>query len=615
MKKLLLYIFIVFCVSYSAQGQVDSTKSIYYSWKINTLYNQLDSVPMDSSINTFQIKDEMRLKTLSHSGLGNFGLGGISNIFSDRDINPDLIFEAPFQFYITKPKDVIYYHTNKPKTNVFYSNISKNENFIKIFHTQNINRNFNAGVNYFLNNSIGKYQRQTANNFELTLFTSYINNRYSMHANYMVRRFRVFNNGGIVNDEITDTTDFPIEVIPINLKNSQTELKTRAYFVTQKYNLGKKITYQEDTVTKTKHNSFGSISHTFKLEDKRRDYTDANDTSFYSNIFYNQESTFDTISKRDIHNTLMFNLNDGDKKRFNTSLSFGASNVRTVYFNNFDILSLETNSTYALAKLYNTGDLKWAINTKYGVVGFNKGDRTIIADINKWVTIKDDSLKLSFNTTNKKISPDYFEQTYYSNHFRWDSTFIKKESTEIKFDLYYPKWRIDLGIDYAILDNFIYFNSDALPEQNTKTFNVLSLHASKHLEVNYFHWVNSIVYQKSSSDVIRIPEIALRSSLYYQRKIKNRYRLQVGVDLNYYTEYYAYAYSPATSQFILQDEKKLGSYPYLDAYINIQIKQVRLFGKFEHVNSGLTGSNYFDVLHYPNIIRTFRFGVSWMFNN
>jgi hypothetical protein len=34
---------------------------------------------------------------------------------------------------------------------------------------------------------------------------------------------------------------------------------------------------------------------------------------------------------------------------------------------------------------------------------------------------------------------------------------------------------------------------------------------------------------------------------------------------------------------------------------------------FDHVNSGLSGYNYFMVPFYPQSVRMFRFGVGWTF--
>ncbi len=70
---------------------------------------------------------------------------------------------------------------------------------------------------------------------------------------------------------------------------------------------------------------------------------------------------------------------------------------------------------------------------------------------------------------------------------------------------------------------------------------------------------------------------------------------------------------PATSQFYLQDNKKYGNYLLLDFFINLKVKDVRLFFKVEHLNDGLMDVNYIQTPNYPNSGRAFKFGVSWTF--
>jgi hypothetical protein len=70
---------------------------------------------------------------------------------------------------------------------------------------------------------------------------------------------------------------------------------------------------------------------------------------------------------------------------------------------------------------------------------------------------------------------------------------------------------------------------------------------------------------------------------------------------------------PSLTSFYRQAEKKLGNYPFFDAFLNVQLKRVRFYLKLEHVNSGLSDKNYFSVLHYPRNQRNLKFGLSWTF--
>ena len=115
---------------------------------------------------------------------------------------------------------------------------------------------------------------------------------------------------------------------------------------------------------------------------------------------------------------------------------------------------------------------------------------------------------------------------------------------------------------------------------------------------------------------IRIPNLVTYNSLYYSNWIfKKALFIQFGIDIWYNTSYYADAYMPVTSVFYNQNVKKIGNYPYVDAFVNFKIKNARIFVKLAHLNSGLMGNRYYMVPHYPMYDRSFKFGVSWVFND
>ncbi|UVV56142.1 putative porin [Bacteroides fragilis] len=58
---------------------------------------------------------------------------------------------------------------------------------------------------------------------------------------------------------------------------------------------------------------------------------------------------------------------------------------------------------------------------------------------------------------------------------------------------------------------------------------------------------------------------------------------------------------------------KIGGYPIINVYANLQLKRTRLFAMMYHVNRGMGNSNYFLSPHYPINPRLFKIGVSWNF--
>ena len=69
-------------------------------------------------------------------------------------------------------------------------------------------------------------------------------------------------------------------------------------------------------------------------------------------------------------------------------------------------------------------------------------------------------------------------------------------------------------------------------------------------------------------------------------------------------------------QFYNQTEKKLGNYPFMNAYANMKLYKVRFYVLYSHLNKGLFGgSSYFGALHYPMNPSRFQIGLSVDFPN
>jgi hypothetical protein len=114
--------------------------------------------------------------------------------------------------------------------------------------------------------------------------------------------------------------------------------------------------------------------------------------------------------------------------------------------------------------------------------------------------------------------------------------------------------------------------------------------------------------------VIRLPQFVTNHSLYYEDKWFSKVMdIQVGIDVSFYTLYYADAYMPALGLYYLQNGKEIGNYPFVDFFFNMKVKHANIFFKSEHVNSGLMGAIYYLAPHIPAPDRSIKVGIRWMF--
>jgi hypothetical protein len=154
-----------------------------------------------------------------------------------------------------------------------------------------------------------------------------------------------------------------------------------------------------------------------------------------------------------------------------------------------------------------------------------------------------------------------------------------------------------------------------LPEQLTDALTILNGHVSKEFRIK--HWITTLyasVQQVTPDSVLQLPAVIGKLTLCYDIVLfKNALHAQVGISGTYHSEWYQNAYMPALRAFYLQKNYVSGNYPYLDAFVNLNIKRARIFVKYEHFNAGLINYNYILVPNYPQADAGLKFGISWLF--
>jgi hypothetical protein len=166
------------------------------------------------------------------------------------------------------------------------------------------------------------------------------------------------------------------------------------------------------------------------------------------------------------------------------------------------------------------------------------------------------------------------------------------------------------------IKNQIYFNEQVQPRQTPLTIQNISFFIHKdvllfrHLGMNAKYNYQSSSYQT----IVSIPNHVINGALYYQGNLfKQALQLQIGFNVQYFSEFYGYSYTPALNQYYIQTKSVVGNYPYVDFFLNARIKPVRIFIKIDHLNQGLSGANYGLIPSYLQNDRAFKFGINWLF--
>jgi hypothetical protein len=645
-------ILLIVATAGAGSGQQPQQNPVIHAWQLRDFYTEKTEVEIDTMITAFQLHNPVFRNNISSSHLGNAGLAAMPDFFPDRRLYSDFFFIDHFRAYLRHPSETEYYNTRRPFSLIDFSTggpRTKNEKILSILHTQNVNPDFNIGFRYFNINSDGQYQNQRAVTNALSFFSSYDLGNYQFHANLNFNSARVFESGGLTDDASLYRIDFDTRDHAVRLMNARNGVSNNSFFVSQSFHPF--LILRNDTLPPADASWLQrfEIYHVLQYDQYRRTYDDSNPVSgFYPDIFINNRRTFDSLSYRSLTNKLMLELpefsrglvNFGAKAGVMNELIRGSHNIYpdTLFlFNNsvqeplYYFLEMPSDLIITDRHQYSRGSnaliasARGGIGDVFGIwgrgnyffQGFKAGEYDIQAGISFDLFKGRNQSIFEGSLRQKETTPSLFLKSFYSNHFAWNNNFRRIGESSLQGRIRMPGRGLVASIDFNLLNNYIYFNHNAMPVQYSDVIPVMSIAAHKDFRLWRFHFRNVAKYQVSGNEnILPLPAISLYQSTWFEQTlIRGMMTLQIGFDARYTTAYYGYAYQPATSQFYLQNERKLGNYPYLDAFVNVKHKRARLFFKTEHFNADWLAPEYFSVLHYPGNHRVYKFGLSWTFYN
>lgn len=628
--KRLLYILLLASVSISALARKDTTKTIIRSWQLNDGLAIADSVMPDTVwLNYAQLNVNNRY-SIANTWNGNLISPIQTEIYFKRSQKSDFLFQQSYIPYILTPKDIRYYNTTTPYSNISYRKgftTYREDNDLSFHFTGNLSRRTNLGAMVDYKNAVGLYNSQSAKRFNGALWASYNGDHYSCQGSTMYNTLSNFENGGVYNANEYVLSSLNTYDYPTNM-TGMSGLKSYSVYFNQRYSIciekERKVT--EDSIA-IDYIPVTSFIHTFEINRDTKRYIEKSvNTAFWPNSYYNNSYTCDSANFLRIANTLAVNFEEA----FNKWLRFGAIVYAEHEAERYGNLSLLNDTTRYI------DTAKWINNVRIGgrlvknmgrwvhynfggdvcLVGYKLGEFKIDGHIDGTIPAGKDSLQIKADVLLKNEQPNYLLQHYWSNHQQWDNDFQKIYRFRIGGSVaYYNKWIDILGkVNFENLTRAIYYSAEWQPKQDNGNIQILAVGANINIHTKRFGWENEAVWQHSTSEIIPLPDIALYTNIYYRDIWAKVLHVQWGVDLRYNTAYYAPLLDPSTGQFALQSTQKIGNYPIMSVYANFKLKKVRFYAQFTHFNKYFwPNSSYFSMVNYPKNPPVFSAGVSWNF--
>jgi hypothetical protein len=611
------------------------------AWTVNRYFNTPNIVSADTLQSENMTELPFYKADVGVSYLGTTGSASLLHDFFKRkhlDIFP---FMEPYSLYGFTPDNLRFYNTKGPFSSLsYYTSGSKrfSEDNTKVLITRNINPSLNVGLYYHKMGTKGSYQNQRTRDKTFNMFVSYVGEKYVAHAGYIYNGVNNIENGGIVNDFFVEDTVINSNTIDVKLKTALNILSSNTYFLTHSYGLPLNL-FKRDSL-EASEGTIVYFGHTFEYSRNRRVYTDGvadtayvdlltgqrNYKHYYNNHYLSAVKSYDSTFASTFDNRLFIRLQPYSSTAIISKIDGGIGYQFDKYYGFTPESYLYGAKSEKLSAGYVYGNAEgmfskyfsWQAFLKYNFLGYKLNDLNF--DANARLSLF--PLKGGIHFTGRFLLDNreqpYFMKKYYSNHFQWDNNWNKTTETRIEATVDIPDWNLDFGFKNSVIANYVYFNNNALPQQTSEVLNITSLYLNSKLSWWLLRLDTRLVMQNTSNEnVLPLPAISGNATFYIESQwVKNVLNARIGLDIYYNTRFYDYAYNPAVGMFHTQSEKKLGNYPWADAFASFKWKRANIYVKFTNVGEGIIGNNkYFSALHYPRNKRMLRYGINWFFNN
>jgi hypothetical protein len=637
------------------------------AWKLDTWTGVADSLQgIDSTYMHLPMRSHINDYSISNVSNSNLVSPLQSRIYFDRQKTVDFIFADVYTPFIITPQQVKYYHTTTPYSTVgykkgFVSDLAQNE--INFSFTGNVSERVNLGMTIDYLNSYGRFANQEAKTVLGSVFGSYNGDHYSLQSSFTWNTLSNFENGGLLNTDDLLGVLKP-EDMPVRMKG-MSGFKYLSGYLNHYYSIcverERKVQYKErdgagnwvkkDSI-KIEYVPVTTFRHMFEVNNATKRYVEKSlSQSILPNAYRNISATNDSAACLTIKNTLAVVF----EEEFNTLLKFGA----TVYAMNevqrhispigkaAPSIAIGDSPFGNLIEWYPDTAFYWVPDTLYGphwtnntyiggalyknqgkyvhygfdgnvcVLGYKIGEFQVNGHLDAGFRIGKDSLTLMAKAYIKNETPDYYLQHYQSNHYQWENNFGKTYRFYVGGEVAYPtQWvQPKLNVSFENIKNHIYFDADGSPQQASENIQVLAADVQLNVTTPWVNLDNHAIYQYTSSNKLPLPALTLYHNLYYHGCWFKALDTQIGVDMRYFTKYYAPILNPALGQFCIQDQEQVGNYPIMNVYANFYVRSLRLklFVQYQHINTLFMNKPYFEMPGYPMAPGMFRAGLAWHF--
>ncbi len=527
-------------------------------------------------------------------------VGGAVQLLSFEIPNVLSPFKAnAYDKYIANRKPFVYSHNYK-FTQLDYKTTIEDGQYISALHTQSY-KNFSFGIYYQKLLSIGDFDRERKDHVNTEFRINYHPKDKKYHTSFSLAHnvSKLQENGGMLIDSIyTEQRVLSNQVVPIELNNASNEIKNTEYNWINQY-----------AFTVFDSLKIGLIANTtFRKESEiYRDSSPMNintvsgviDTlPYYPNFYNDSTSTFDSLYFSSISQEVLLST---------MYKSFELKPYAKIAHLTYNLGYNEQSETAYRFGIYAKG-----FNDKFKA-HFALKNRSDIGSTGLELTASVTPIKyLTAQLYYNEKAPDFFQQRYEGNHFKWNNDFSREKHSRLDVRLNLLE-NTTLKAFYHNISGYTYLNKDAISSQTLSNQSVQGLELNSLVKKGKFTFSNQFLIQRTTGEYIQLPDLVGRIKIAYQNKMLGEALVQPGVQLNYASAYYAPKYMTPLAHFYYQNTDKVGGALLLDVFVNVKVANFTFYGVFNNILQNQMLDKGFVSPHYIGSLQRFNFGVRWNF--
>lgn len=568
---------------------------------------------------TYRMYDPARKQVVDFGTLGNLGAAARPMMFESRELLGFNTGVHAFDLYMLHPEQLGFFRNRKTFSDLFFS---QGRNQFETNLNARFARTFERGANFSLEyrtlNNLGQYRYQRAKHNALAagLWVP-IGKRYQAFLIYTNNVIRHQDNGGIVTDTVFGEGQFagPIAAeVLLPREKAATRQDNQSLQLTQHLMLAGKADQNKRTLRATHSITWNRQKYKFADQGTTFDGLGA-DAAFFEPFFaVDSRGLRHFLEVEKVENA--FTLNTFKPKNTGKPSDLLAVGLSHAFFRlNQEPVSSRFSNVFLTGQLAITPSDRFSF-TAQGALGMleNIGEYRLKGALSLSLG-KAGILKTGLLS---QIRPPglLFDQLYVSKRQIWDNNFAKPIENSIHAVYALPLVGLKVTGRAHLVNNYLYFDQNALPAQTTTPLQVNQLIVEENFRIGSVHFDNMAALQQSNrEDVFRLPGWFSKNSVYFSGKVfRRKMQLEAGADFRINADFRPEGYHPLTWQFHLQDEIQQKPYPWVDLFMSFKVQSFRGFARYENCYTWLDKTTvFYQTARHALPFGALRFGIAWRF--